>query len=214
MRDWPKEHPKAKAMARKRVLILSAAKAAFLKTGYAGTTMEAIAQEAGISLMTLYRHAERKDDLFAAVIRGACDPHFEEDQLHLQALMDRPLEEILKHSAVRVQEILTRADTVALLRVVIGEATAFPHLTEVAYQGFVAHFERIVIWIVEQKVPATDLQPGRSAAAACLFIDRVIGTDLLRVLLGRPVPTEADRWQRAERACADALRALNGNHGA
>lgn len=212
MKDWPEDHPKAKAMARKRALILSAAKAAFLKTGYAGTSMEAIAQEAGISLMTLYRHAESKDDLFAAVISGACDPNDEEEHRRLQALMNLPLEEVLRHSGVHMQDVLTRADTVALLRLVIAEAATFPHLTELAYQGFVAHFERIADWIIREKVPAANLQPDQSAAVGRLFVDRLIGSDLLRVLLGRPGPTETETWRRAEWACDCALRALATSH--
>lgn len=208
MKDWPEDHPKAKAMARKRSLILSAAKVAFLNTGYAGTSMDAIAQEAGISLMTLYRHAESKDDLFAAVISGACDPDDEGERRRLLALMDLPLDDVLRHSAVHMQDILTRADTVALLRLVIAEATTFPHLTELAYQGFVAHFERTAGWIIGEKLPEVALRPDQTTAAARLFVDRVIGSDLLRVLLGRPVPTDDEKWRRAELACEDALQAL------
>lgn len=211
MKDWPEDHPKAKAMARKRAHILSAAKAALLKTGYAGTSMEAIAREAGISLMTLYRHAESKDDLFAAVISGACDPHDEEERRRLQALMDFPLDKVLRHSAVHIQDVLTRVDTVALLRLVIAEAETFPHLTELAYQGFVAHFEKIAEWIIREKMPTADLQ---IAAVGRLFVDRVIGADLLRVLLGRPGPSEAEKWNRAEWACDGALRALAASHDA
>ena len=57
MREWPKNHPKAKAMARRKSEIIDAAKRCFIRTGYAGTTMETVADAAGISLMTLYNSA-------------------------------------------------------------------------------------------------------------------------------------------------------------
>ena len=51
-------------MKRKREAILAAARRQFLAHGYGGTSMEAIADAAGVSIMTLYRHAETKDELF------------------------------------------------------------------------------------------------------------------------------------------------------
>ena len=47
MKDWPTDHPKAKLMARKRAAILDAAREAFLRDGYEGTSMEEIAAERG-----------------------------------------------------------------------------------------------------------------------------------------------------------------------
>ncbi len=208
MKEWPQDHPKAKAMARRRAAILAAAKAAFLRTGYAGTSMDAIAEAAGISLMTLYRHAESKDDLFAAVISGACDPNDEEERRYLEGLMALPLEEVLRHSAAHMQDILMRPDTIALMRIVIAEAATFPHLAQLAYDGFVAHFERITAWIMKDKAQDSAHRAGNIAAASRVFVDQVIGGDFLRALLDRPVTTKADQWKKAERACEDALRIL------
>ena len=61
-------------MERKRARILSAAREAFLRLGYEGPRMEAIAGAAGVSIVTLYRHTHSKDDLFAALVASACDP--------------------------------------------------------------------------------------------------------------------------------------------
>src|SRR5690349_15571641 len=68
VKDWAPDHPKAKLMARKRAAIVDAAREAFVRDGYGGASMERIAKDAGVSIMTLYRHAEGKDDLFSAVI--------------------------------------------------------------------------------------------------------------------------------------------------
>jgi AcrR family transcriptional regulator len=52
--------------ARKKVI--DAAAACFAERTYRGTTLEAIAQAAGLSRMMLYRYFESKDDLYLAVL--------------------------------------------------------------------------------------------------------------------------------------------------
>lgn len=206
MKEWPANHPKAKAMIRKRAAILAAAKTCFLKTGYGGTSMEAIAEAAGISLMTLYRHAESKDDLFGAVVSGACNTEDEEEQQYLQQLWALPLPELLVAAAVHMQGKLTRPDTIALMRVVIAEAGTFPHLAALAYDGFVAHFERIAAHIISEKTGSRE--EARVAAAARAFVDRVVGSDTLRILLGQPEPDGTEKERRGMQARDDALGAF------
>ena len=73
MKQWLEGHPKARLMARKRAAILDAAHREFMAHGFAGTTMEAIAAAAKVSIMTLYRHADDKEDLFRTVIAETCE---------------------------------------------------------------------------------------------------------------------------------------------
>lgn len=48
--------------------VLDAATSQFLKLGYERTSMESVAQEAGVSKVTVYSYYPSKDDLFAAVV--------------------------------------------------------------------------------------------------------------------------------------------------
>ena len=64
--------PKAKVMARSRASLVKAAREAFLSSGYGESSVNRIAQEAGVSIKTLYRHFGSKDELFGAVIAGLC----------------------------------------------------------------------------------------------------------------------------------------------
>ena len=59
---------------KKRQAILQGAKAAFLKEGFGGASMDQVAALAGVSKMTVYRHFGSKEDLFAGVITELC--HF------------------------------------------------------------------------------------------------------------------------------------------
>src|SRR6202030_3631458 len=71
-KTWSADNPKAALMARKRAAIVDAALKAFLEAGYAEASVNRIAAAAGVSIKTLYRHYESKDDLFSAVMQAAC----------------------------------------------------------------------------------------------------------------------------------------------
>src|SRR3979411_2200389 len=72
VKTWSADNPKAALMARKRAAIVDAALKAFLDAGYAEASVNQIAATAGVSIKTLYRHFESKDDLFSAVMQAAC----------------------------------------------------------------------------------------------------------------------------------------------
>lgn len=208
MKDWPADHPKAKLMARKRTQILAAARDAFLRLGYEGSSMEAIAAEADVSIMTLYRHAESKDDLFAAVIASACDPSDEAEQAEFMRLMKKPFGEVLVAVGLIAQQRLAAPDTVALMRVVMAETVRFPELGDLAYRGFVGHLEEMVAAVLAHRDESASLGLPVRRRLAGLFLDRLVGADMLRILLGLKGLTPHEQKQRAERARDETLAAI------
>ncbi|MGH3221154.1 MAG: TetR/AcrR family transcriptional regulator [Streptosporangiaceae bacterium] len=67
--------------AQRREQILTAATEAFARCGFAATSLEDIAAEAGITRVILYRHFDSKTDLYQAVLDRMCarlDAHVEE----------------------------------------------------------------------------------------------------------------------------------------
>lgn len=58
--------------AARREQILAAATRAFARSGFAATSLDDVAAEAGISRVILYRHFESKADLYRAVLDRAC----------------------------------------------------------------------------------------------------------------------------------------------
>jgi AcrR family transcriptional regulator len=59
--------------AERREQLLAAATQAFARTGFAATSLDDIAQAAGISRVLLYRHFDSKTDLYRAVLDRAID---------------------------------------------------------------------------------------------------------------------------------------------
>ena len=208
MKDWAADHPKAKLMARKRTAILSAAKDIFLEQGFEGASMESIAAAADVSIMTLYRHAESKDDLFAAVIASACDPSDEEEQAGFIELMKRPLADVMVEVGMIAQARLANPETVALMRAVMAETTRFPQLGETAYSGFVGHLEQFAEVVLAEKPESRDLGTAEHKRLGALFIDRLFGADMLRVLLGLGGVSPADWRQRAIRARDEVMQQM------
>ncbi|WP_433966527.1 TetR/AcrR family transcriptional regulator [Tunturiibacter gelidiferens] len=72
MKQWSEDNPKAALMEQKRTAIVAAARRAFLDSGYAQTSMDGIAELAEVSVKTIYRHFENKDELFSAVMQAVC----------------------------------------------------------------------------------------------------------------------------------------------
>ena len=206
MKDWAPDHPKAKLMARKRNAILAAAREVFLSQGYEGASMEAIAAAADVSIMTLYRHAESKEDLFSAVISLVCDP---EHEAQWEAVMKLPLRDILVVFGMAFQEKLASAETAALLRAVMAETSRFPELAETAYRGFVGHHEKLTEDLLGEKEDSRGLGKAVRRKLGAAFIDRLFGADLLRVLLGLKGVSTAEFRARAERAADETMAALD-----
>jgi AcrR family transcriptional regulator len=125
MRTWDMSDPKAALMTRKRDAIVDAALTAFLRDGYEGSSVNRIAEEAGVSIKTLYRHFESKDDLFVAVIRAACAAAMDAPEPAWLGLA--PLEGLAQAASEHLPFVL-EPEQLALYRVVTHESAKFPQL--------------------------------------------------------------------------------------
>jgi TetR/AcrR family transcriptional repressor of mexJK operon len=213
MKSWSDDHPKAKLMDRKRAAILAAARSTFLRLGYEGSSMEAIAAAADVSIMTLYRHAKSKDDLFAAVIGNVCDMSDEAERARIEAGLRLPLGEILVGLGMECQQRLADPETVSLMRVVMAETARFPKLAESAYEGFFGHWEEIVANVLGLKDESRFLSDAQRKSLSKAFIDALFGADVFRVLLGLGGYSEDLQHVRAQRA-SDELMVAIGTLGA
>ncbi|WP_266157747.1 TetR/AcrR family transcriptional regulator [Dyella silvatica] len=109
--------------------VLDAAVASFLTRGYAGTSIDLVARDAGVARRTIYNQFKSKEALFEAAVR--------------QVWRDFPVLEITQDVAAlsnpergltlvgqAVADFWAPPETVALLRMVIAEGTIFPDLAQ------------------------------------------------------------------------------------
>jgi TetR/AcrR family transcriptional regulator, mexJK operon transcriptional repressor len=205
MREFSPDHPKATLMTAKRAAILRAARDAFLRDGYSGVSMEDIAVSAGVSIMTLYRHAESKDDLFAAVIASACHPEDQDHRAQIEESLKKTLAETLEFVGVMFQERLADPATTGLFRTVMVETRRFPHLADLAYRGLIgSHLDTLDTFLAERAEFAS-IGPEQRRKLAAGFLDRLVGLDSFRVLFGLGIATEAERLERARAATREML---------
>ncbi len=124
-KTWSADNPKAALMERKRAAIVGAALEAFLQSGYAEASVNHIAAAAGVSIKTLYRHFENKDDLFSAVMQAACGLDSPAPVPPWYALP--PADALPQAGEAYLRHILS-PDQLALYRVVARDAHRFPEL--------------------------------------------------------------------------------------
>lgn len=192
-------------MARKRAAILDAAHAEFLAKGFDGTTMEAIAAAAKVSIMTLYRHADDKEDLFAEVIGRACAAAVDSGRGEIGRLLALPLGEALERFAIQIQQHLGSTDAVALFRAVMAETGRFPELADKVWRDLVGAHGDALFAFLSHRPETRELGHAERKRLAASFLDRLVGADMLRVLLGMSGATGQERAERARRAAEDVL---------
>ena len=199
--DFPSR--RAKRMNAKRRTILRAAKAVFLKCGFGGTTMDAVAERARVSKMTVYRHFDDKEALFAGVITEHCEQIGGEN---FNALFMKTPQDALREFAHRMIAIVFAPETVELHRIVIAECQRFPKLGRLFYEsGPEASIRALAEYLARNKGdPALKVRdPQRSAEE---FLELLRGYAHLRVILGlEKAPTAREISQRVNAAISHVM---------
>ena len=120
---------------RSRQKILAAAERVFLKTGFLGTNMDAVAETAGVSKQTVYAHFKSKEALFVEVVMamtGAAARDLREDVE--EPFDDRPVRDFLIDVATEQLSVVLTPPLMQLRRMVIGEVERFPELGRALYE--------------------------------------------------------------------------------
>ncbi len=103
----------------KRAAILAAAKALFIRNAFAGTSMDAIAAEAGVSKLTVYSHFGDKDNLFREVIRARIEDLLPEHTYDYDPAT--PIADTLLRIALIHARLDCDAETVGTFRAILGD---------------------------------------------------------------------------------------------
>lgn len=167
--------------------------------------MDAVAEAAGVSKMTVYRHFRSKEALFAGLIAHLCERIFEGD---LAADMSgREPEDALRRYAERFIDTVFAPETIVLHRIVVAEAARFPALGRLFYDsGPAASIDGLATYFRTQR-DHPRLAVGDPREAAEQFLEMVRGYEHLRILLG--VERKVDRqrlMRRVDRAIARFVR--------
>ena len=109
--------------------VLRGARTVFLKFGFEGASVDAIAEEAKVSKATLYAHCSSKEQLFLIVVQAECD--------RLSAEISRPLSSredprsVLEELSRRMIDLVMDDDYIRLLRSCIGAVSVLPEAGDI-----------------------------------------------------------------------------------
>lgn len=178
-----------------RERILEVATELFLAEGYGITSIEAVAERAGISKRTFYHRFDNKAALFAAVVHRIIKqirpppgvPLLEGSSPHA----------ILRRLATLVLRAALSPRAVALHRLLIAESMRFPTLARAVYdEGWTREATRLIGDLLVREVDGLRLTTHMREFAAMQFLNMVVSLPRRRVMgLGVPMtPKELESW--------------------
>jgi len=169
--------------------VLNGARAVFLRCGYEGASVDAIAEEARVSKATLYAHSPSKDRLFLNVVQAECD--------RLSAEISRPLSStddpraILEELSRRMITLVMDDDYIRLLRSCIGAVPILPEAGEIYMEAGPRRATRIVGEVLRGLHEARSLNVDSAYNAASQFIHLSVSGVIVPQLLAVDQPIDA-----------------------
>jgi TetR/AcrR family transcriptional repressor of mexJK operon len=175
----------------KRQAILDAAKILFLSHGYANTSMDAVASEAGVSKLTVYSHFNDKETLFSAAVVAKCEEQL--PPLFFELPEGIAVENVLLNIARGFHHLINSDESVNLHRLIMALGVQDPKLSliffEAGPQRMVQGMERLLTQIHDSGVLIIDLP--RNAAEHFFCLIKGAGNFRLLYGCGEPLSEEA-----------------------
>lgn len=109
--------------------IIEAATMIFIQKGYAGTSMDLIAQESNVSKMTIYKYYKNKADLFSSIMKSHCEKIFNHAPI-IKYTPEQTPRAILTMFCEAFIDALLKPESIGLMRRIIGEVDLFPELAQ------------------------------------------------------------------------------------
>lgn len=191
----------------RRDAILEVAGRSFLEHGYSGTTMSGIAAKLGGSKGTLWNYYPSKEVLFGAVLDRATAAFRE--QLTLTLSPDDPIETALTKFCTKFLGKLSMPDSLALHRLVVGEAARFPEMGRIFYERAPWKTQELLADYLEQAAEKGQIRCEDSFAAAQYMTSLCTARSQQQLLTGVIDTIPPERIQEeVEQAVALFLRAF------
>jgi AcrR family transcriptional regulator len=183
-----------------RQLIYEAARHAFAGGGYAATSMESVARQAGVSTKTLYRLIPNKEALFEGMVSDRIDRFLSE--VNLRAVDHVDIEEGLYLALMDCAELALDPEVIALQRIILQEAGKFSDLAGTFYtNGIERTIATLADWLRIRQRQGVIVLDDTDEAAGMLLGMLTSAPRRAAIFGGRPLPSQAQIAARA-RTCA------------
>ena len=179
----------------------------FLAHGLKGTSMDAVAQMAGVSKQTVYSHFGSKEDLFAAVIEGKVTAYRLSGQ---ESPPQQGLRAELESIGERFVELLFDDEVTAMFRVVIGESTTHPQIARLFHAAGPERTIDALARRLAHYARAGELQVESERTAAVTFLNLLRGEFHMRRLMNLCPRVSGQHRRDHVRACVSQFLRLFG----
>lgn len=166
----------------KRAAILQAAQLLFLRSGYEGTSMDAIAAEAGVSKLTVYSHFTDKERLYAAAIRAVCEAQLPD--LYIGELPQDDIALTLERIGNAFCVLLDSPESLALHRLLVSMAGQDAKLAELFYEVGPQRVCDGMAQLLQQSCARGELSIDQPQEAARQFFTLLKGDNHFKLLIG------------------------------
>ena len=174
--------------------------ALFLEKGFDGTSMDEIAERAGVSKQTVYSHFRSKEDLFSYCIAEKCvsyelSPEF----LDLQ----RPVDEMLRVVGRKFTNLLHSDDAIHMKRLLCASAEQSPTLSRLYYEAGPRHMINLLTDYLRRQAGLGRLRLDNPRTAACQLLHMFLGETHLRRLLNLEQTVDRPAVEAYVDSCVD-----------
>lgn len=188
----------------KRSAILTAAGELFLEHGVERTSMDAVAQQAGVSKQTVYSHFSAKEDLLTACVSHKLEAYEIRDDGELAALALRPGLTLLCR---RYLSLVYDDEVLRMFRVIIGSSASHPELARLFWEAGPLRTIDTFTAFLARHAARGDLRVDDPAAAADMLMGLLNGQRHMTAMLNLSVGLdEAQRHAHADRCVAGFLK--------
>ena len=192
------------------VRLLDVATRLFMERGFHGTSIDAVAETAGVSKPTVYARYRDKRDLFVAVLRGRIRKWLAPVSAAAEAEATETSPKSIKttlHELSRHMVAYTLApEAGALQRILSAQAVQFPELAKLANEEGWLRAVRGVSSILRQSAARGQIKVDDPELAADMFLNLVLGHGKRLALYG--IATDPKTEERHRKAAVDFF--LNG----
>jgi AcrR family transcriptional regulator len=206
-----KDTSKAAMIAEKDRLIVLSAREHFLRDGFAGTSMDAIARSAAVSVKTIYSHFANKDELFSKVMVATCTDHLLSNKLPPDEVLAEKFAwfgESMQHglfeAGLDYLRHLLSEEQLALYRVVTRDADRFPELGQ-HYQKNVAQGRTGILSAYLKSVARRRSWAKRDAKRDAAFYEALLRAGLYEEVLHGLIPINSDAIENQARSAARTM---------
>lgn len=167
----------------KRAAILEAAKGLFVRNAFAGTSMDAVAAEAGVSKLTVYSHFGDKDNLFREVVRARLQDLLPENTYDLDP--DAEIGQTLLNIALTHARLDCDKETVGTFRAILSDCRqGNPRYGRLLWEEGSMRTHGLMERLLQRAVDARLLDIDDVPRAAVQFFALIKGDLMMRRMFG------------------------------